>query len=181
MANFKRAKTKVLPSDWRGDIESYKEARSLYLASEEYKQLDDPRKPIVTSDGYVIILQSLCPTKTEVYEFFETVLATDEISQATLRLCIAGEKMANGEPYNEGHFDTVLSNDFGEWWLNEHCEYPMYAHSDISGLLWLIVTDALFQALNGCDLRESYFLLDDEIKLAHDMVVRKNLKAAKFY
>ena len=87
MSEFNRVKPKFVPENWRELGKAYTQEREAYMKSEEYEKLDDPRAGKVVEKtetfggfwkpGLVYVV----PTHDEVYSFFETVIANQDIAK----------------------------------------------------------------------------------------------------
>jgi len=152
MAEFKRAEPKPVPDDWQEEVKDYIAKREAYLESEEYSNLEDPRKPIqVTNTGYSWgpPVRLVNATPDELFAYFETYLSTKELTNALLTTWEHVEEDQLKKEW-KSRFDAVtVRNEFVEWWLCKYTDYPVFVHQNMSRRMNSVIEQALVDHIKG--------------------------------
>ena len=180
MAEFKRAEAKPVPDNWQELGKAYALEREAYMKSEEYQNLDDPRKDklVGRTENRTGHLQPaavyIVPTDAEIHSYFETVLATPEV--AKLKFDSAIDEMDDWGGINgRGYVRVFAMQNFVEWWLRTYTDYPIFTIKNVYNTLDFITCEPLVRRLNGGDIQESYRIIFKN-RQHHDDLAIKRLK-----
>jgi len=193
MSEFKRAKAKPVPKNWRDEVEGINAKIEDYLKSEGYRNLKDPRKRIELTDAYgetttIAPLERIVPTLEELNSYFETVIVTKEVAEATLRICINAEKKYTGAVPDPEYDDTRyqgmdgrLMDDFMVWWVYTYTDYPLFFQKETRYYFDTGPIDAIFEFLKGGSVEDSYAQINENVEFYIKDAKERPLKVKQRY